>query len=121
MIVEPHLSRSVELPERRSRPLYAITALSVLFAVGAYNYGTARRGPGGPRIVSLSFYTTPSEVAVVREDDAQVLCRTPCQITDTPGVTGFRLMAAGYEDRRVLVNTRGGDVRVDAVMIPTDR
>jgi hypothetical protein len=52
-------------------------------------------------------------------DDDRILCITPCEVRVRPGVDAFRLVAPGYEQMRVLVNTRAGDVRVDATLVPT--
>src|SRR5262245_5776521 len=116
--MEPRLTRSVELPARRNRPLILASMLAVLFAVGAHNYmlSSARLRA---RSVELSFTSAPPGAEVVRERDDEVLCRTPCRVIHEVGrfgVTGFRFVRAGYEDRKVLVNLRGGDTRIEAVL-----
>src|SRR5262245_2008504 len=118
--MEPRLIRSVEPPTRSNRPLVVASVLAVLFAIGAHNYmlsmARVRRSQ-----VELSFATAPPGAEVVRERDGEVLCRTPCRVVHEVGrfgVVGFRFAADGYEDRKVLVNLRGGDTRVEAVLAP---
>jgi hypothetical protein len=116
--MEPQLVRSVEIPERRNRPLFAMTALAVLFAFGSYSYVQTTRCAGVRRLATLTFNTEPAGAAVVSEDDDRLVCRTPCDLTVRAGVDGFRLLAPGYDETRVLVNSFAGDVRVDAVLTP---
>jgi len=117
--MEPLLTRSVEIPERRGRPLLAAAAIAVLFATGAHNYMMTARTRSATRTVELSFATSPPGAYVVRERDGEILCRTPCMVVHEVGrfgVTGFRFRLDGYDDRRVLVNLAGGDAHVEAVL-----
>ena len=120
--MEPRLTRSVEFPERRGRPLLAAAAIAVLFACGAPTYMMTVKARCATRAVELAFATSPAGAEVVRERDGAVLCRTPCLVVHQVGrfgVTGFRFHLDGHEDRRVLVNLGGGDTRVEAVLQPS--
>jgi hypothetical protein len=119
--MEPRLTRSVEIPERRGRPLLAAAAIAVLFATGAHNYMMTARARDATRAVQLSFATSPPGADVIRERDGALLCRTPCMVVHEVGrfgVTGFRFRLDGHDDRRVLVNLAGGDTHVEAVLAP---
>jgi hypothetical protein len=119
--MEPRLTRSVEIPERRGRPLLAAAAIALLFACGAHNYMMTARARSAARAVEVAFATSPAGAEVVRERDGEVLCRTPCLVVHEVGrwgVTGFRFQLDGHDDRRVLVNLAGGDTRVEAVLAP---
>jgi hypothetical protein len=118
--MEPRLTRSVEIPERRGRPLLAAATIAVLFATGAHNYMMTARARDATRAVELSFATSPPGADVVRERDGEILCRTPCMVVQEIGrfgVAGYRFSLDGYASRRVLVNLAGGDTHVEAVLI----
>lgn len=123
--MEPlRLRPAVEIPIRRVRPVAAGAALAVLFSLGAYNYLISmrpmlQRPPRGG--VALTFTTEPSGAEVVRETSGEVICRTPCSVEVQPGRFGiatYRLERPGYASQRVMVDLRGGDTRVEAVLIP---
>jgi hypothetical protein len=125
--MEPLLRPAVEMPVRRGRPAAMGAALALLFSLGAYNYMATTRArcpyAGAARSVELTFTSRPAGADVVRERDDVLVCRTPCRVdldVNRIGVTGFRLTRDGYEDRRVLVDLRGGDTRVDVLLDPLD-
>jgi hypothetical protein len=117
------LRPAVEIPIRRVRPVAAGAALAVLFSLGAYNYLISMRPmlhpPRGG--VALTFATEPSGAEVVRETSGEVVCRTPCSVEVQPGRFGiatYRLERPFYASQRVMVDLRGGDTRVEAVLVP---
>jgi hypothetical protein len=124
--MEPRpLRPAVEMPVRRGRPAAVGAALALLFSLGAYNYMASTRGycpyAGVGRSVELTFTSQPEGADVVRERDGVLVCRTPCRVdleAARPGVIGFRISLVGYEDRRVLVDLRGGDTRIDVLLDP---
>lgn len=116
--MDPRLVRAVEIPERRSRPLLAVTAVAVLFALGSYSYVQTSQCPARTRMALLTFNTEPAGAAVAEVGGDRVLCVTPCDLEVRAGVDDFRLIAPGYLPMKVLVNSYAGDVRVDAVLVP---
>jgi hypothetical protein len=114
------------MPVRRGRPAAVGAALALLFSLGAYNYMASTRSscpyarPG--RTAELTFTSEPASADVVRERDGVLVCRTPCRVdldVTRWGVTSFRLSRPGFEDRRVTVDLRGGDTRVDVLLATT--
>jgi hypothetical protein len=116
--MDPRLVRAVEIPERRSRPLFAMTAVAVLFAFGSYSYVQTASCPARTRTAILTFNTEPPGAAVAEVGEDRVLCVTPCDLEVRAGVDDFRLIAPGHQPMQVLVNSYAGDVRVDAMLVP---
>ena len=116
--MDPRLVRSVEIPERRSRPLFAMTVMAVMLAFGSYSYVQTAQGPVPRQAAILTFNTEPAGAAVAESDGDRILCMTPCDLEVRAGIDDFRLVAPGYRQMKVLVNSRAGNVRVDAVLLP---